>query len=169
MKKTFLLIAAAMMTLCASAQQKGDVGIGINLGVAPDVIEYEEFTNFGLGAKINYMATDEVRLEVQGNYWFEDNYLSIFDISANFHYLVPVTNKFALYPLVGLGYGRPKYKLSHWEGADRGESYDRFLFNVGIGGEVALTHDLSLGLEIKYQYMKDFGRIPINLGFTYRF
>jgi outer membrane autotransporter protein len=50
-----------------------------------------------------------------------------------------------------------------------GQSWDRVLVNVGIGGELALTNDLSLGLEVKYQYIKDLSRIPINLSLTYRF
>jgi hypothetical protein len=68
MKKTLLFLAAAFMALCASAQQKGDVGIGINLGVAPVIEDDADMTNFGIGAKINYNATDEVRLELNTNY-----------------------------------------------------------------------------------------------------
>jgi outer membrane protein X len=174
MKKTLLFLAAAFMALCASAQQKGDVGIGINLGVAPVIEDDVDMTNFGLGAKINYNATDEVRLELNTNYWFKDKNMSIFDISANFHYLIPVADRFLLYPLVGVGYARP-----HVPGISTsimgvgvktdGQSWDRVLVNVGIGGELALTNDLSLGLEVKYQYIKDLSRIPINLSLTYRF
>ena len=46
---------------------------------------------------------------------------------------------------------------------------NRFIFNVGVGGEYAITSKISAGLEIKYQYVKDFQRLPITIGATYHF
>ncbi len=49
------------------------------------------------------------------------------------------------------------------------ESVSRFVFNVGVGGEYDITDNLALNLEVKYQYMKDFNRMPITLGIAYKF
>jgi len=48
-------------------------------------------------------------------------------------------------------------------------SVSRFVFNIGIGGEYDITDNLAVNLEIKYQYMKDFNRMPILLGVAYKF
>lgn len=40
---------------------------------------------------------------------------------------------------------------------------------MGVRGEHAITSKLSAGLEIKYQYVKDFQRLPITIGATYHF
>lgn len=48
-------------------------------------------------------------------------------------------------------------------------SANKFLFNVGAGAEYALTSKLSVGIEVKYQYMSHFSRLPITLGVTYKF
>lgn len=48
-------------------------------------------------------------------------------------------------------------------------SANKFLFNVGAGAEYALSSKLSVGLELKYQYMSHFSRLPITVGVTYQF
>lgn len=37
------------------------------------------------------------------------------------------------------------------------------------GADFALTENLALGAELKFQYIKDFCRLPINIGVTYKF
>lgn len=53
--------------------------------------------------------------------------------------------------------------------ASKSESVSRFVFNIGVGGEYDITENLALNLEVKYQYMKDFNRMPITLGIAYKF
>ena len=77
-----------------------------------------------------------------------------------------------MYPLVGIGYGRVGYSTDvEIEGIDltASTSFNRFLFNIGLGGEYAISDNLALNLEFKYQYMKDFNRLPVKLGLTYSF
>ena len=40
---------------------------------------------------------------------------------------------------------------------------------MGIGADYAIAENLDLNLEFKYQYMKDFNRLPIKIGITYKF
>lgn len=187
MKKQFIALCMALVGLCASAQEKGDMAAGLNLGVAPFVGNGGGTTNFGLGAKFQYNVTNPIRLEADLEYWFKSLGIGVFDVSANVHYQFKLSDKFNLYPVVGIGYGRVS---NVWEDAidelddimsnmpgygydddddDSSFSGNRFLFNVGIGAEYAVTDKISVGAEFKYQFMKDYGRLPITIGVTYKF
>ena len=177
----------ALSGLCATAQQAGDMAVGLNLGVAPLLESGANTTNFGIGAKFQYNVTNPIRLEADANYWFKSNGLDLFDVSVNLHYLFHCGEKFTLFPLVGIGYAHVNdvsnggdYDYNNYYSEISRKDYDdsdedgrpsanRFLFNVGIGTEYAITTKISIGLEIKYQYMKDFSRLPITIGATYRF
>lgn len=159
MKKYFIIAIMAVFGLCAHAQQ-GEKAIGVNLGVAPCLEDGHSPTNFGLGVKFQYNITDPVRLEADMDYWFENRSTSIFDISANAHYLVGVGKGFTIYPLAGVGYANVDYD---------GEGCSRFLFNLGIGGEYALSNSLTLNAEMKYQFINHFSRLPITVGIAYHF
>lgn len=185
MKKQFIALCMALVGLCASAQEKGDMAAGLNLGVSPLVGNGGGVTNFGLGAKFQYNVSNPIRLEADIDYWFKSQGMGVFDISANAHYLFKLSDKFNLYPTVGIGYGHVSSvwddvmdELNDWASSIPGYDYDdedlsfsgnRFLFNVGIGAEYAVTDKISVGAEFKYQFMKDFGRLPITIGVTYKF
>lgn len=159
MKKILFALCMIVAALTASAQQ-GKLGIGLDLGVVPMLEGEGSPTNFELGAKVQYGITDAVRLEAALDYSFKDSGWHVATLSGNVHYLIPVTGSFRLYPLAGLGYGR----AGGW-----GDSYNRILFNIGLGGEYAVTSNVAVNLEFKYQYMKNFERLPIKLGVTYTF
>lgn len=167
MKKVLISLCMAIVCLCASAQQKGDMGVGLNIGVVPCIESGDAPTNFDLGAKFRYSFSDAVRFEADLNYGFENKLISVFDITANIHYMIPVASKFYLYPLAGLGYGNLHLNLDDF--GLKGENESRFAFNVGLGAEYFVTSALSFDFEFKYQYMKDFGRLPILLGINYHF
>lgn len=183
MKKFFLFVCIALAGLCATAQEKGDMAVGVNLGVAPSLESDLKATNFGIGAKFQYNVTDPIRVEADVDYWFKSKGVSVFEISANVHYLFSVMDNLKVYPLAGIGYGNismdamdvvdlgPMASViqAYMPQVDTSESASRFLFNVGVGGEYSVTENIAVGLEIKYQYMKDFNRLPIKLGVTYKF
>lgn len=159
--------------LTGYAQSKGDMAVGLNLGVAPLLEKGISITNFGIGAKFQYNVTNPIRLEADVDYWFKDKGLGIFDISANAHYLFHIGNKLSVYPLIGIGYANVSGAVT-WDydldgDDDWSSSMSRFLFNVGAGAEYNITRKISAGLEIKYQYMKNFSRLPITIGATYHF
>lgn len=196
MKKFLLAVCVALVGLCASAQEKGDMAVGLNIGAAPCLEKNADLTNFGIGAKFQYNVTNPIRVEADVDYWFKSKGCDVFDISANVHYIFKVTDKINVYPLVGIGYGRlgaggtsdfdkmeelfSEENFGNWGTSEFDKELDealdastahmnRFLFNVGVGAEYALTSKLSVGLEVKYQYMKDFNRLPITLGVAYKF
>lgn len=163
--KKLLLVAALVGAFgFSSYAEKGDFGVGVNLGVAPSVNDDHDVTNFGLGAKVQYNFTTPIRAELDLTYWFESSHMSVFDISANVHYLFRASRVFTMYPLVGIGYGQPRV---HFD--DAKVSFDRFLFNIGLGGEFNVAPNWVANIEVKFQYMKDFSRMPITAGLAYKF
>lgn len=176
MKKYLLTACLAVAGLSSFAQEKGDMGVGLNLGVAPCLESGASLTNFGIGAKFRYNVSTPVRLEADVDYWFKSKNIDFFDISANVHYLFKVSDKFNVYPLVGIGYASvgasATIDMDDFYGMGSmtvSSSVSRLLVNVGVGAEYALTDHLSLGAEVKFQYMEDFKRLPINIGLTYNF
>lgn len=192
----------ALVGLCASAQEKGDMAAGLNIGVAPSLESGASVTNFGIGAKFQYNVTDPIRLEAAFDYGFKNKGVDVMTLGVNAHYIFKIGDKINLYPLVGIGYahlgggvssddydydsgfdydynysylrdyGYDDYDWSNssdYEGEESSSSASKFFFNVGVGAEYALSSNLSVGAEIKYQYIKDFNRMPINIGVTYRF
>ncbi len=171
----------ALVGLCASAQEKGDMAVGLNLGVAPSLESGISVTNFGIGAKFQYNVTNPLRLEADVDYWLKSKGLDVFDVAANVHYLFNVGSKLKVYPLVGIGYARIgggggdfDFDLDDLTRAsndyDTGSaSMSKLLVNVGLGVQFPVTGKVAVGAEIKYQYIKDFSRLPINVGVTYKF
>ena len=149
------------------------MAVGLNLGVAPCLESGAKVTNFGIGAKFQYNVTNPIRLEADVDYWFKNKGMDVFDITANVHYLFNVGNKLKVYPLVGIGYARIGGSLEFddpdYKDYDDEASISKFLFNVGAGVEYPISSKLSVGAEIKYQYIQYFSRLPINIGITYKF
>lgn len=162
MKKLIIsTIVALAACFGATAQEKGDMAVGVDLGIAPCFVKGGgNITNVGIGFKYQYNITDPIRLEADLEYWLKNKQLSVFDVTVNAQYLVGIAEKWNVYPVLGIGIGHI---------SQAGLSWDKFLLNIGIGGEYKLADNLSVGAEFKYQYMQDFGRLPIQIGITYRF
>lgn len=160
MKKLILALSFLILSLASYAQEKGDFAAGIDIGVAPTIEKNVSLSNFGIGAKFQYNVTDPIRLEFDINYWFRDKQTDILDLDINAQYLFHVANRLSAYPLAGIGYARVGLPTT---------PENRFLFNVGAGAEYFVSQNVSTGLEFKFQFMKHYSRIPINIGVTYHF
>lgn len=156
-------MAVVVMSVSSAFAQK--MALGINLGAAPVIEDHYHPTNFILGAKFQYKVTPLVRLEAAADFGFRDKGASTFNMMGNVHFMIPCANNFYIYPLAGLGYGNVKYR---WD--DKySDSQDKFAFNIGIGAEYELSSNVAANFEFKYQYMKDFNRLPILVGLSYKF
>lgn len=165
MKKLLLSLAVALgFAIPSFAQHAGQFGVGANIGVAPCIEKGSSVTNFVLGGRIQYSPIDLIRVAVDLNGGFADKGISTFTATANAHVMIPVADSFYLYPLAGLGYGNLHFGDDGWS-----SNLGRFVFNIGIGGEYEFTKNFAAGLEFKYQYMKDFGRLPVLLNLSYKF
>lgn len=171
MKKLFIIMFVAMCSFAAvNAQEKGRMAAGINIGMGLgyDDITYDgsSFNNLAIGAKFQYSITDKIRLEPALNYFLEKDNISMWDAMVNAHYLIPILdNKVNVYPLAGVGMFGVKVDL----GAFGSSSDSEVAVNFGGGAEYKLTDNISLGAELKYVVVSDFGHIGINIGATYAF
>ena len=90
---------------------------------------------------------------------------STWAIDLNAHYVVKLSEMFGFYPLAGLS-------LSFWNwDAGHGLSHNetRLGANIGLGGEVYATDNLSIGLEVKYNIIKDFDQAMLGVRVGYSF
>lgn len=171
MKKVFLrsvaLVAIAVFTMSMSviAQEKGDmaVGAGVTLGVG------DGFTNFGPGAKFQYSILKSLRAEGAFTYFLKKDYITMWDLSVNGHWLFPVGDRMTVYPLAGLGilnYGAD-LGLGGW--GIRNASTSDFALNLGGGMDLKLTDKLFFHVEAKYKISDVWDRFLLSAGLGYRF
>ncbi len=165
MKKLILASAVAVLGATgAYAQHAGQAGIGLNIGVQPVIEGDGSPTNFLLGGRIQYSFTDLIRGHLDLNGGFADKNISTFTATANVDFMVPLANGFYLYPTAGLGYGNV-----HWGYEGMSSNNGKFVFNIGLGAEYEFTRNWAAGLEFKYQYMKDYGALPVAINVSYKF
>lgn len=173
MKKIFIVMCMALVGLCASAQEKGDMAVGANLGVTPCLESGTSVTHFGIGAKFQYNVTDPIRLEAALDYGFKSKGADVFTLGVNAHYLFNLSDKLRVYPLAGVGYahlsGGYSYVGDDYDMVEGTGSVSKFLLNIGAGIEYDITSKIAVNADIKYQYIKDFSRLPISIGVVYKF
>ncbi|MDR1593473.1 MAG: porin family protein [Prevotellaceae bacterium] len=167
------IIAALTMSVAANAQEQGDFAVGANLSVGMG----DDITNFGLGPKIQYNILKPLRAEGSFTYFLPKDELSMWDASLNLHYLIPVKENLAVYPIVGVGLLGMKEKWEDEELYDEGlddegsgsESYSEAGCNLGGGIDLKLTDKLIFTGEVKYRIGNGWNRLILSAGVTYRF
>ena len=160
MKRLCLLFVLVLMGVSAYAQTtQGKSSVGFNVGYGFDS------KNATLGVDYRYCITDEVRLAPSLAYYVKNDYHSTWAIDLNAHYVVKLSDAFGFYPLAGLSLSfwnwDVKHELSHNE--------TRFGANIGLGGEVYASDALSVGLEVKYNIIKDFDQamFAVRVGYSF--
>jgi outer membrane protein X len=158
------------MSMVAVAQEKGDKAVGANLIIGSG----DSYSNVGIGAKFLYNVTDPIRLSAEFDYFLKKDFISMWDLSAYGHYLFPVTEKFTLYPSVGLGIINTKASIPDVggilssAGVETSVSSSDFAFSLGGGVDYELTDNLVLNGELRYKIM-DGSRLNIVAGIAYKF
>ncbi|MCF0181949.1 MAG: porin family protein [Muribaculaceae bacterium] len=170
MKKILLIICAAMMSIgVANAQvEKGNIAVGAAL------LYGSEINNIGLGARVHYTPISHLRGELSLNYFFEKNYLSMWDINLNAQYLVGLwRERLYIYPIVGLSFARlnaNKDKFFKDHGTELKRENDKaFGLNLGAGIEFELTERWGLSLEYRHSIMKHIDQGVFALGANFKF
>jgi len=161
-----LAIFAITALTCAAiqAQEKGDMAAGAHLVLATGNSLGNSYTNFGIGTKFQYNIFKPVRLEGLFSYFPEKDFVSMWDVSANGHYLIPVADQVMVYPLGGMGiFGT---KTDH--GSKSYSSRD-ICINLGIGVDYQLNDHLVFYIELKSKIVKDWNRLMLSAGLAYRF
>lgn len=146
MKKLIVMCMLAIISMSAFAQtQQGQSSFGFNLGYG-----FNDNGNTLLGVDYRYNFTDEVRFAPSLTYFVKDAGMSAWAIDLNAHYVFKLSDMFGFYPLAGLD-------LSFWKislGNSASLNKTRLGANIGLGGEVYATDQLSVGLEFKYNILK---------------
>jgi outer membrane protein X len=167
-KRVAIVAIAVTMSVAAGAQEKGDMAAGGNLVLGTG----DSFSNFGIGAKFQYSVTDPVRLEGSFTYFLKKDYITMWDLSVNGHYLFKAADKLTVYPLAGLCILNYGYDLNLGLGAygvDDSASTSDVGFNFGGGLDYELTDKLSLNAELKYKIAGEWNRLMLSAGIAYKF
>lgn len=162
MKKLLLVALLALIGTSAFAQ-KEVIGVGLNFHYTPCLEDGADLNHIGVSGKFQYGITDAIRGEMQIGYDFKEKDISVFEAGVNLHYLFNITDKFRVYPIVGVGYANINYDFIVEQ------SDDEVYVNGGLGAEYDIANNFALSVEGKYQYIKDFTRLPISVGLIYKF
>jgi len=170
----FFIIAFAMLYVVnVQAQEKGDMAAGADLVYGTG----DSFSNYGIGAKFRWSYSDQIRLEPSFTYYMEKDNISMWDLSVNAHYLLPV-NKLFVYPLAGIGVlgteatveiPNMSYGGIIVPGSSNNTSSSDFAFNLGGGIEYPINENLSANFELKYKIAPDWNRTLLSAGIAYKF
>lgn len=157
-----LLFVAAMFVAVTQvqAQEKGDMAVGAQFAYGTG----DSFSNVGLGAKFQWNVIDRLRLEPSFNYFFEKDYVSMWDLNLNVHYQFPVGAKFDLYPLAGLSVLGAKASVLGYSAKDT-----EFGLNLGGGVDYKLTDTWAINVEAKYKIGGEWSRFIVTAGVVYKF
>lgn len=161
MKKLFALIFASALSLGASAQiNQGDVAAGVNLLYGSGI------ENLGFGARFQYTIIEQLRAEVEFDYFFKRKDKTWCDINLNAEYLLPLKNDvFYIYPIAGLNYTIMSMKEP--DGSKDEENHVGL--NLGAGLEYCLNNKLSATLEYRHTIIRKVDQGVIGIGLNYRF
>ena len=150
-----MMLMLAVFSLGAYAQtQQGQSAVGFNIGYGFDS------KNATLGVDYRYCITDAGRLSPSLTYFVKNDNHSTWAIDLNAHYVVKLSEMFGFYPLAGLS-------LSFWKAGPWDAT--RFGANIGLGGEVYATDRISVGLEAKYNIIKDLDAAALAVRVGYNF
>jgi len=155
MKKLIVMLMLTIVSTGVFAQtEKGSSSFGLNIGYGFDS------ENATLGIDYRYNLTNEIRLTPSITHFVKNDGLKAWAIDMNAHYVVQLSDMFGFYPLGGLS-------LSFWNFHSIDKT--RFGANVGLGGEVYATKEITIGLEAKYNIIKDFDQAMIAVRVGYNF
>ena len=169
-KVTFVVMFTFMVT-SVMAQQKGEMAVGGQIAYGSG----DDYSNLGLGAKFQWNILDNIRLEPSFTYFLKKDYVNMWDLSADVHYLFPITDKVTVYPLAGLSIlgvkaSVPSVDLGEWGSYGEGSASDsEFGFNLGGGIDYKLADKLTLNAGLKYKMCSNWDRFIVSVGLAYKF
>lgn len=168
MKKILVTLCMLCLSVGLFAQtNRGDQSLGFTVGYGFDS------ENATLGIDYRYNITDAVRLSPSFTYFVKADGLSACAIDLNAHYVIPLSSVFGFYPLAGMDLAFWKLhgvgSVNDFGRYDSSTTKTRFGMNIGLGAEVYATRELSLGLEVKYNIVKDIDQALLDLRVGYNF
>ena len=163
-KIALMVTIAVMLSMAINAQEKGDMAAGVNLVLGTGSNSGVNYTNIGIGMNFLYNVTNPFRMEASFTYFFEKDFVSMWDFSLNGHYLLTITDQVTVYPLAGLGVlgAKKDYGL--------GSNSDTYVcVNLGGGVDFKLTDQFVFNAGLKYKIVNEWNRLMLSAGILYRF
>lgn len=166
MKKILFLALATIISMASYAQiDTKAVGIHLNYGSTNETI------GFGIKAQNNF--TDNIRGEAQFDLFTQKAGWGMWDLAVNGHYLLNITDKFTLYPIIGFTYTNWYHTWEEKEVTAEGtyireksKHYNRFGSNFGVGAEYKLNDRFSTYFEVKKQVVSTYDQMMYSLGIS---
>lgn len=129
---------------------------------------------FGLGVRLLYGINENIRLDLSDHYYFKKEYKYLDDLNLNVHYLFDVADNLQLYPLAGVTlllwkveFDDYNFQTDTWFKNSFSDS--KFGVNLGGGVQYALTDQLMLNGEVKFQLISDTNQLVLSAGLIYKF
>ena len=129
---------------------------------------------FGLGVRLLYGINENIRLDLSDHYYFKKEYKYLDDLNLNVHYLFDVADNLQLYPLAGVTlllwkveFDDYNFQTDTWFKNSFSDS--KFGVNLGGGAQYALTDQLMLNSEVKFQLISDTNQLVLSAGLIYKF
>ena len=143
MKKLLMIAAMVLMSTGAFAQEAGKMAVGATL---TDYLDSD--SRIALGAKFQYSFTENFRLDADVKFYPKKYHSTCVNPTLNLNYLIPIFDKFYVYPLAGVGLFYVSYDI---DGVD---NTSIFTFKGGAGAEYYITDQFKGLVEAYYQVAK---------------
>lgn len=158
MKRLLFVVLLAVISLGVYAQQ-GQQSVGLSIGYGFDT------NNATIGFDYRYNITDEFRITPSLTHFVKNDGLSAWAIDMNAHYVFKLSDMFGFYPLAGVSLSFWKAGVTH----DMSINETRFGANLGLGAEIYATDRITVGLEAKYNIVKDVDQALMAVRVGYNF
>lgn len=143
MKKIlFLCLFAALAT--SGYAQRGHASVGASIGYAH---EYEMAT---FGVDLRYNVLPDIRIAPSITHMLRNNGWSAWYLDLDAHYVIDVTPTFSFYPIGGIS-----LSIWDWSRYRNDVKHTRVGPNIGLGGEFRIIEEISVGLDFKYNLIRD--------------
>lgn len=144
MKKLLVFAAMMLMSVSAFSQEAGKMAVGATL---TDYLGSD--SRIALGAKFQYGINENFRAEADFKFYPKKYNVTVWNPTLNLHYLIPIFDKFYVYPLAGVGlWGYT------WDILGESESESIFTLKAGAGAEYYITEQFKGIIETYYQVAK---------------
>ncbi|MBQ6080509.1 MAG: outer membrane beta-barrel protein [Muribaculaceae bacterium] len=158
MKKYIFMAILAVATVFGAYAESGDIAVGAEFAYA------SKHSMAGLGLQVQVEPITNWRFAPEFMYYFKNDGLSAYNVNVNFHYVIPTSTTFAIYPLVGFTFASFKA-----DGVPDNITENRCGANIGMGAQYQIKERLHFFTEERFQILKDFNQSVTCLGLKYTF
>jgi outer membrane protein X len=159
MMRKLCCIFFVTFSVLAGYAQKEHLSVGVSQGIAAD------YGTLTFGVDLRYNLFSDVRMAPSITRMIRHQNQSAWYLDLDGHYMIDLARNFSFYPIGGIG-------LSIWETHSKLHdkvTHTRLGFNVGLGGEVRICYELSVGLDMKYNVVRDYHQALAAVRVAYHF